>query len=143
MTQQDTLESLTNQLLQVAAEQTSQTQDISARRDQPQTLIQIAQKRKDKALEEIQINPNNFLLFSIPKQAKDQLPSDIKPLIEDEATVSGKLDIIHGDDFTNHKSTYNWIVETSDTQRFNVHFGTEPSSLISSPAVRVEGGGKT
>src|SRR3990167_10468405 len=62
-------------------------------------LRSIAEKRKSLMLREAVQNPDDFLLYTIPTEVRNSLPSQIKILIEDYVQIEGPVTLLIIDNF--------------------------------------------
>jgi hypothetical protein len=132
----ESLQDLTNQLLQKASNPASSLDRVGIldlRTSQP-SLLEIAQARKQKALDEMKNDPNEFLQNALSTEVRNQLPDDIKPLIEQTIQVQGNFTVTHYDNFKDpSKEETIYTLETSDQKKYNLHFeGREPNILTDS-----------
>ena len=105
-------------------------------------LTTIAARRHDILAKEIEQNPRAFVNHALPKELRDDLPNEVKPLVETDLKVANaSLEVIHFDDFESRKSDIRYFADNLTTKRdeqFELKF-VEPENLASDSKVRFEG----
>lgn len=101
-------------------------------------LISIAEERKQ--ILESMIENNTAAVFenSLSKDKRDNLPNDVKPLVEEQVLLEGKLDHLHSDDFANNISKHYYFMTISEDQ-VSLHFEGTPPDILSGSIVKVQG----
>ncbi len=103
-----------------------------------QTVKAKAIQRKTLMIDLMKKYPNAFLQNIITPTQRQQLPVEVQQYIEQQTSISGKLEVIHVDDFKNQKnSRFEYYIKTSN-QKVNF-FPTGTLAAISGSVVKVTG----
>lgn len=102
--------------------------DNKKKQDLTNNLKNAAKDRKSTMLSLMQTDPDAFLRFSYSKAARNSLPSEVQTEIEQSASVEGTYIIVHGDNFTEKKSSNEYYLKTAD-KKMQLYF-TGPAPYI-------------
>lgn len=107
-----------------------------------QELLDLAAKRKQILLEEVQSNPKSFLEHKIPQLIRKQLPQEIidAHLIEEEKQINGNLVRVIGENFETHTEETSMYIEQDAKNAYRLHF-TKPqqNNLPKNPTIAAFG----
>lgn len=89
-------------------------------------------------------NPQEFLLNALPSRVTDSFPSIIKDNMEKQVKFSGKLVILHLDDFKGKKDKYVYQIQQLDkdnkvVKTYTLHFAKAIPSALTDSKVKIEG----
>ena len=123
---EDELVVLTNSLIQ------------ARKNNDTEKMLRIASQRKDMLIEKLANNPQEFLTHATLGKQRIDFPDQVKPFIEEEVELQGKLILVISDDFENQKSKIDYFLESSG-DRFILYFAETPPQLPSGSEILVKG----
>lgn len=112
---------------------------IQAKKDNDEKeMVKIASQRKDMLIQKLPDNPQEFLNYATLGPERLDFPDQVRPLMEEEVEIQGKVILVISDDFKNQKSKIDYFLESSE-DRFTLHFAGIPPELSSGSEVLVKG----
>ncbi len=139
----DHVATLTKQLLDIT-KTFQNTPSISTQRETRKVqMLTSAKERKKALLTEIEENPKAFLDHAFSSEQFTSLPDELKTsgLVEQQVEQSGKLEIMHYDNFKEQKTTTAYTLQTktpSGTTSQTVIFAQNPPLIFSGADVQVK-----
>lgn len=103
------------------------------------SLLNKAASRKARMLQLIKNQPDKFLLYSMPKNLQESMPSEIQTNIEKEMTISGDLVIYQSDDFKNKISNSSYELEVNQDKKYSLYFTDQKPNIKTGSKVKVKG----
>ncbi len=140
-----TVTGLTNQILKHIKEyKKADEKDKSAVTDK---ISKIILQRKHLLHKEIHSNPKKFLEQVFPEDIKKELPESVQPLLEQEVTAEGLLEVTAADDFERGQSLMTYELETisnGKVKKYKLHFSDDTghnhqANLVTGTRVKVKG----
>lgn len=117
------IKSLTEQLLELDKQYDQDPSVFSLTpkdTSQIEKMVDLAKKRKELLLKKLEEGkPEDFLVNANLVEERDRLPEQVKVYIEEKVQSQGKLTIIHGDNFTDKKSTYDYFLKVNSNYSDN------------------------
>lgn len=98
----------------------------------------VAIVRKQKLLTLASTNPSSFIKYAISDEKRHNLLLDNQPNIEKQIKLTGVIDHIHTDNFTN-KKTYEYLTLTSNNKKYNLYLTNDSVSLSSGTIATIYG----
>ncbi len=129
--------SLNSQLIN-ATKSSGMVQTRSANPTASASLRTVAEKRKKSMKELAEKNPALFIKYAIPTETRAKLPADIQNLVEAKTTVTGKVNVVHVDDFQHPEKSYFQYSIQNGGSKVNLKSAVVPA-ISSGSIVRVQG----
>ncbi len=124
---------LTNDLIKAKDEYLAA--DEAGKQEKIQQIIDIASRREDKLIEQMNTDPNVFLQYATLAYSNNEFPEESRAYIEKQVDISGDVQVEITEDFEK-KVEFNYLVEGE--QSYEVHYKEDPS-LQTGYEVKVSG----
>jgi hypothetical protein len=99
-------------------------------------MLAKAEKRQQHLAMMIEKDPGQVLRLRVPKRIRNNMPPAVQPLVEDEVTAEGEMEVLHED--RPDGSRYHHFLRTSN-ERLVLHFAGEAPTLKTGHRVRIKG----
>ena len=138
--EEDLTSNLTTQLLRGSRDY-QKAKGIEKRKALLEKLKGLALERQGRLLKEMEKEPGMFLLHAFPKEVRGNLPSEIRPLIEEHLQLRGELTVLRVDDFEKKISQvfYHLTTEDASPKTYTLHFAKDPPQLLSGSKILAKG----
>ena len=84
-------------------------------------------------------NPAAFLGYALPKEVRAKLPTSVRAQVEEYKTLTGEIEVLHIDDFENHKnSKFKYFLRVGG-KRLALYAAQDLPALLSGSAITVKG----
>jgi len=115
-------------------------EDIVAKDQTKAELITALTERKQAMLREIANDPEGVMKVALPKEVRDNLPDDVKALIEEEVTIKGKFEAFYIDNIDGSYQYESWVRDEVTGTRYRLHFaGNKIPNFLTDDRVQVRG----
>lgn len=132
------VQGLTKNLLNLNSEIVSRSLTQEEKDLKLANLAGVAKQRKTLVKELMKENPRAFLATAIRKNQRATLPQNIQKDIEQETTITAKIEVFHIDDFENpENSRFEYTLRTKDA-KLNF-YPTNELHLVSGAEIKVSG----
>jgi hypothetical protein len=118
-----------NATLSSLASQYQEAKDSGTKSQLAQESENVAQQRKQDMLNLIKHDPSSAQKLALPSDVRQQLPDNVKPDIEQNIVLNGKLVTVQSEGEKGHDSNLFYYVDTQ-TERVALHFPGEDNDLI-------------
>lgn len=101
-------------------------------------MLKIAQQRQEKLISKLKDDPQSFLSYATLGSQKQSFPNEVKPYLEEEAQLEGKLIVVILDDFENKRSLTQYFLEVAD-DRYQLYFTKQPPNVSPGSIIKLKG----
>ncbi len=130
------LEALTGTLYQTAAQPLTSSRATA----QPsQTLATAVQDRSNLMSTYARTDPELFFKYALPGGVRARLPASLQSQVENAVSLTGTVEVLHSDDFTNEQNSKFDYYLTVGNQMFDLYPVGEMPALISGTTLSVTG----
>lgn len=146
--QQKSTGKLTDDILQLSAEykKAEETKNTTLAKQKLNEIKDVASKRKEQLLNKIEENPQEFLNQATLADKREELPTEVKELVEKKVEAKGSLAVVHIDnEEDNSKNKFDYFLvdkneyKQGGSYEYKLHFIKNPPQNISGIEVKVTG----
>ncbi|MDO8552194.1 MAG: peptidoglycan-binding protein [bacterium] len=101
--------------------------------------VQVAKHRGQLMKQLAEDNPEAFLRNVMPESQRSKFSTEVKNEIEQKVALTGKVEVVHLDDFTNHEnSKFNYFLQSGGS-RISLKVAGNTPAMLSGSSVRANG----